>query len=366
MPAASPCSDTFKLRPIRAMKTFGKYARERLRELGKSQKALAEELGVSPAYISQIFSGRKSPPDLGRPRNRLQLRLWSMCLQTAEEDILDVVRFELHRLPPRPDPRFRRMRELLIGSLAQPAKALIDEIRSLELHPAESRAIGALARIFLALQREAGKREEPVAPVLYAGSFRAFADSEFVEDTLVRFFEKHPFMWNWDPVVNDVHLQSRSAAIFRAMTRIEKSNCANIGLRHTPVVPIVGQVSAGEGFAYPSGPVSRRRSEDVALLPAGTDPAVAQTLYCVRVGDDSLRELFGQGSLLFVKTNSSHEIKDGDVVIFRDENRKKGYVKKVEFAGDVLILKARNPLYKDIVLHASNMGLLERVISVAF
>ena len=348
------------------MKTFGKYARERLRELGKSQKSLAEELGVSPAYISQIFSGKKSPPDLGRPRNRVQLRLWSTCLQTPEEDLLEVVRFELHRLPPRPDPRFRNMRDLLIRTLAPAEKPLIDEIRSLELHPAESRAIRALARIFLALGRQKGEVQESMTAAAHSPDWQALRDRDFVEETLVGFFEKHSFMWTWDPLGNDVHLESRSAPIFKAMARLEKSACTNRGLRQSPVVPVVGKVSAGEGFDHPSAIHSRNRFEDLVVLPAGTDPGLAQALYCVRVRDDSLRELFGEGALLFVKADSSAEIKDGDVVIFRDENEGKGYVKKVEFTGDLLILKARNPLYRDIVLRYSDMRLLERVISVAF
>lgn len=350
----------------RAMRTFGKYARQRIKELGKSQKSLAEELGVSPAYISQIFSGKKSPPDLGRPRNRIQLRLWSTGLQAAEDEILDVVRFELHRLPPRPDARYRKMRELLIRSLGVGDKGLGDEIRSLELHPAESRAIGALAKIYLMLRHEQGGGDEGFPEKLHERSCQALADRDFVEGALVSFFEGHSFTWNWDPVGNDVHLLSRSAAIFRAMSLIERFGEDIAGLRHMPAVPVVGQVSAGEGFDHPGEGLAAREAAEFSLLPPGTDPEAAQWLYCVRVGDESLRELFGEGAVLFVKMKSSQEIKDGDVVIFRDESKKKAYVKRVEFAGDLLILKARNPLHKDIVLSKSDIRFLERVISVVF
>jgi len=348
------------------MRTFGKYARQRIKELGKSQKSLAEELGVSPAYISQIFSGKKSPPDLGRPRNRIQLRLWSTCLQAAEDEILDVVRFELHRLPPRPDARYRKMRELLIRRLGVEDKGLGDEIRSLELHPAESRAIGALIKIYLMLHHERGGGHEDLPEKLHERSCQALADQEFVEGALISFFERHSFTWNWDPVGNDVHLLSGSAAIFRAMALIERSGEDYAGLRHVLAVPVVGQVTAGEGFDHPGGGLARGETVEYSLLPPGTDPDAARLLYCVRVGDESLRELFGEGALLFVKIDSSHEVRDGDVVIFRDESRKRAYVKKVEFAGDVLILKARNPLHKDIVLGKSDIRFLERVISVVF
>ena len=43
------------------MKTFGRYVKDKIARLGKSQKDLAAELGVSPAYISQIFTGKKKP-----------------------------------------------------------------------------------------------------------------------------------------------------------------------------------------------------------------------------------------------------------------------------------------------------------------
>lgn len=348
------------------MRTFGKYARQRIKELGKSQKSLAEELGVSPAYISQIFSGKKSPPDLGRPRNRIQLRLWSTCLQAAEDEILDVVRFELHRLPPRPDPRYRKMRELLVRSLGVEDRGLSDEIRALELHPAESRAIGALIKIYLMLHHEQGGGDESFPEKLHERSCQALADRDFVEGALVNFFERHSFTWSWDPVANEVHLLSGSVTIFRAMALIERSGENNAGLRHVPAVPVVGQVSAGEGFDHPGRGLGSEDAAEFSLLPPGTDPDAARRLYCVRVGDESLRELFGEGALLFVKMDSSHEVRDGDVVIFRDEDKKKAYVKKVEFAGDVLILKARNPLHKDIVLSKPDIRFLERVISVVF
>ena len=73
------------------MKTFGEYAKERIKSLGKSQKDLADKLGVSPAYISQISTGKKKPPDLGRPRNRPQLKIWTEFLAASEEDILSLI-----------------------------------------------------------------------------------------------------------------------------------------------------------------------------------------------------------------------------------------------------------------------------------
>ncbi|MEW6138629.1 MAG: S24 family peptidase [Thermodesulfobacteriota bacterium] len=346
------------------MKTFGKFARQRIRELGKSQKALAEELGVSPAYVSQIFSGKKSPPDLGRPRNRLQLRLWSVCLQASEEEILEVVRFELHRLPPPPEPRFRKMRDLLLMSLKSTEKGLRSEIRALELHPAEARAISALAKIYLVFLRRSDRWDAESEERFSESAMENLWDREFVEEALVGFFQHHPFQWTWDPLLNDVHVLSRSPALVDAVSYIRSLGRDRPGQLRTLVVPVVGEVSAGEGFVHPGKAFLMDHALDWVQLPLGVDSTEVRGLYCVRVKDDSLRELFGRGALLFVKIDSSEEIRDGDVVVFRASER--AFVKRVEFAGDSLILKTKNPLHKDLVLRRSDMDLLERVVSVIF
>lgn len=348
------------------MKTFGKYARERIKALGKNQKTLAEELGVSPAYVSQILSGKKNPPDLGRPKNRSQLRVWSECLKAEEEEILDLVRFELHRFPLRPDARFRRMRSLLIRYLDAQDKSLIDEIRSMELHPAEGRAINALVRIYLALEEKLNGGDISVVDPFEEVCCRASADRSFVEEILVGFFEDNAFTWNWDPLDNDVQLVSGSADITEAMARMAADRSETAGVRYSPGVPVVGYVSAEEGFDYAERERNAGRKREYVPLAPGVNPDLGRVLYCVRIRGDSLSELFGDGALLFVKPDSWQEIKDGDLVIFKDAARGKGFAKKLAFAGDNLILKSKNPLHKDIVLHRSDMIRLERVISVVF
>jgi phage repressor protein C with HTH and peptisase S24 domain len=348
------------------MKTFGKYARERIERLGKSQKSLAEELGVSPAYISQILSGKKNPPDLGRPKNRFQLKAWSETLRVNEDDLLDLVRFELHRVPPRPDPRFTRMRNLLLDNLGPDETGLIDEIRSLSLHPAENQAIQALIQIYLVLQEEWSDATAFAVTRFKEFCLRAKSDRRFVEGAVADFFEGLTFTWNWDPEANDVRLASESVEIREAMDRIGEFLADMQGLTFGRTVPVVGHVSAGEGFEYTDGGFSVGEGFEYVPLPPGIDPALAGVLYCVRVRGDSLRELFGDGALLFIKPESWEEIKDGDLVIFKDRNDGKAFVKKVEFSGDNLILKPKNSLYKDIVLHKTELMLLERVMSVVF
>lgn len=346
------------------MKTFGTFARERIRLLAKSQKAFADELGVSPAYISQVLTGKKNPPDLGRPKNRTQLRAWAEFLEVSEEEILELVRFELHRVPPRPDPKFRSMRELLLRYLDKRDKRLIDEIRAMEIHPAESMAIRALAQVYMVLQEEWHD-----APAYAATRFRDFCcravgDKRFVEGELAGFFSDQPLSWNWDAEANDVRLYPESGEIRRALERIRALMDDVPNFRYPLTVPVVGHVSAGQGFEYTDGGYCAGDGFEQVPFPPGLDQSLAQVLYCVRVRGDSLREFFGDGTLLFIKPESWEEIKDGDLVIFKDRDGSKAFVKKIEFAGENLILKPMNQYYKNMVLQKSDLMLLERVTAI--
>jgi phage repressor protein C with HTH and peptisase S24 domain/transcriptional regulator with XRE-family HTH domain len=345
-------------------KAFGAFARERLKSLGKSQKALATELGVSPAYVSQIFSGKKNPPDLGRPRNRSQLRTWSQFLDTPEDEILSLIRFELHRVPPRPNPRFRSMRELLVSRLPSRENALVEEIRAMELHPAESRVIQALVQIYLVVHENA---EE--GPAYGAARFRdlcnrARSSREFVEGELLGFAREQAMSWNYDADIDGVTVFFDSEELRRAMDKAASLMEGTPGILRGLTVPVVAHVSAGEGFAYTDGGYHAGEGFEQIEVPPGVDPALAQRLYCVRVRGDSLREFFSDGTLLFIKPESWEEIRDGDLVIFKDRSHGTAYVKKVEFSGESLILKSMNPLYRNIVLRRGELMLLERVMAI--
>jgi transcriptional regulator with XRE-family HTH domain len=202
------------------MKTFGRYVKDKITRLGKSQKDLAAELGVSPAYISQIFTGKKNPPDLGKPRNRSQLKTWSQFLAASEDDILDLVRYELHRVPPRPNPKFRNMRDLLLQRVHRAPAGLIEEIRAMELHPAENLAVQAMVQIYFVLQEETvdGRAYGRARFKDFCG--RARADKDFVEGELVKFFQGQSFSWSWDTEIGDVKFLSESVPIREAMNRL--------------------------------------------------------------------------------------------------------------------------------------------------
>jgi len=345
------------------MKNFSRFARDRIRALSKNQKDLAEELGVSPAYISQILTGKKNPPDLGKPRNRLQLKAWSQGLGASEDDILDMVRYELHRVPPRPEPRYRGMRELLLRTLDPELKGLSDEMRALELHPAESLVIQALVQIYVVLHQP-GEEVRGYGPVRFRDFCRrAAADRGIVDNEVSGFFGDRSFSWHWDAASNEVRIVSDSSEIREGLFKARKILSDTFSARPT-TVPIVGHVSAGAGFEYTDGGYYAGEGFEQVPLPPGVEPELGAILYCVRVRGDSLKEFFGDGAMLFIKPESWEEVKDGDLVIFKDRNGGRAFVKKVEFVGDSLILKSMNPMYKNMVLQRADLMLLERVMAI--
>lgn len=332
--------------------------------LGKSQKALAEELVVSPAYISQVLSGKKKPPDLARPKCHAQLRTWSEFLDAPEEDLLDMVRFDLHRVPPRPSAKFPRMRDLLLKRLSDRGNGLRGEIQSMALHPAENLAIRAMVRIYLVLQED-GNGARAYGPERFKDFCQSVqSNREFVERDIAPFFEDHRFEWTWDGDSGDMTFVPESREIRAAMKRVNAILLNVADEMRNLTVPVVGHVSAGEGFEYTDGGFSAGEGFEQVDMPPGVDPGLARVMYCVKIRGDSLREFLSDGALLFIKPESWEEIKDGDLVIFKDRKYQRAFVKKVEFAGDSLILKSMNPLYKNMVMHRADLMLLERVTAI--
>ncbi len=348
----------------RNMKTFGEFAREQLRQLGRNQKDLAEKLDVSPAYVSQILTGKKKPPDLGKQGKRSILRVWADFLGVREEELLEVVRFQLHRVPPRPAPRYQRIRRLLMERLSPVERSLADEITRMHFHPAENRAIGRMVQVYVVMQENSatGRGYERVR--FREACCRAKASSDFIEGELARFFEELGFSWTWDPDANDVRFSSDAGEIRQAMEMIRRINGEKAGETWPRTVPVVGHVSAGEGFEFTDGGYPVGEGFEHVELPPGIDPGLADRLYCVRIRGQSLREFINEGALLFIKPQSWEEIRDGDLVIFKDLAENRAFVKKVEFSGESLILKPMNPMYKNIVLRRRELGLLERVMSI--
>ncbi|MGC8907296.1 MAG: helix-turn-helix domain-containing protein [Desulfomonilaceae bacterium] len=349
------------------MKTFASYVKERARRLGKTQKMLAHELKVSPAYISQLLTGKKQPPDFGRPRNRAQLSVWCTSLQVSESDLLDIVRHDLHDIPLLPTPRFPRMRALLLQRLKRNQKRLMNEIKYLELHPAETHVIDVATKIYLFIHEEM-RASRAYGPTRFkALAAQAKASKSFVENALVDYLANQPFVWTWRAETNEAHLDFQSPELEEALRAVEKLLSPPRPPAGDPIsIPLVGHVSAGEGFEYTDGGFTVGEGFEQVPMPPGVDTSIAKDLYCVRVRGDSLSEFFGDGTLLFVKPESWEEIREGDLVIFKDRSTGKAFVKKVHFSGGELYLRSMSPYYRSITMKKADLMLLERVVAVVF
>jgi SOS-response transcriptional repressor LexA/transcriptional regulator with XRE-family HTH domain len=346
------------------MAGFGEFAKERIKRLAKSQKDLAARLDVSPAYISQILTGKKNPPDLGKSRNRAQLIVWADFLEADRDEILEMVQVELHGVTPRPRPRYPRMRDLLISSLIHGSEALAEEIRHLELHPAENLVIGTLTRVYLIHRTQFTENRAHGMHRFKELFLEVRGNREFIEGELPPFARECGFAWTWDADANDIRFYSESREIREAVDAMEEIMGRTPGFVFSRTVPVVGHVSAGSGFEYTDGGFPAGEGFEQVELPPGVNPALADRLYCVRIRGDSLREFISEGALLFIKPESWEEIRDGDLVIFKDREEKRAFVKKVEFSGESLILKSMNSQYRNIVCTRSQLCLLERVISI--
>lgn len=79
--------------------------------------------------------------------------------------------------------------------------------------------------------------------------------------------------------------------------------------------------------------------------------ASAKGLSIINVDGDSMEPTIGNGDLLFVDTTKSAYQGDGVYVFSYGENL---YVKRLQFAGDVLLVISDNPLYKEWSITAEN------------
>ncbi len=71
------------------------------------------------------------------------------------------------------------------------------------------------------------------------------------------------------------------------------------------------------------------------------------------------------GATLFVQAESRAEVRDGDYVIFRDEDHN-AWVKMALMRNDQIILRSLNADFPDLVKAEDEEILLEKVISIAF
>jgi len=79
------------------MAAFGEYIANRRKELGKSLRLLAEELGITAAYLSDIEKGRRNPPEI----NLLTKFFDVLKISPSDRDyLLDIVGKERQEISP--------------------------------------------------------------------------------------------------------------------------------------------------------------------------------------------------------------------------------------------------------------------------
>lgn len=61
--------------------SFGEYVRKKRESLGKTMRVFANEVGISPAYLSDIEKGHRNPPE-----SKLELFLSALSI-TEKDDI---------------------------------------------------------------------------------------------------------------------------------------------------------------------------------------------------------------------------------------------------------------------------------------
>ncbi len=346
--------------------SFRRFAKKTLKEIGKSQRALADALSVSPAYVSQILSGKKKPPDLGREGNAQVLKIWADFLKVDGRRLAELVRHDLHMAPLPPNPRYPAFRNLAISKLASQRGRLLDEIRAMTLHPAEHKLINMLTQILLMDQNGVYGYESNNLREFAELAARCSSRRDFIEIDLCEHFEKLPFKWSWDENKAQLNLKATSDEMNRALDRINRLVLDDPSGKQLQAIPVVGRVSATKGFKFSKMLAPVEAPKDRTSVPAGIDVDTASLLYCVKVQGDSLREYFGDGASIFIKANSWQDIVDGDLVIYRDKKVDEAFVMKLDICDEILVLKPLNSSFKNVVLDRSKLNLLERVVSVVF
>lgn len=124
------------------------------------------------------------------------------------------------------------------------------------------------------------------------------------------------------------------------------------------MIPIVAGVSAGESFKYA---IDRSANDYIEItdLP-GFDKRNPDKYYAVRIRGDSMVPIFKNWDIVIAEKDSFINVKNGDKVVSRD-NDGNAWIKYVEIAKDVIILRALNPAFPPIILPEENITLLDKV-----
>ncbi len=347
-------------------KSFVDVVKRRIKMLGRSQKSLAVALGVSPAYVSQVISRKKRPPDLSSQRNRRALEIWCDFLEMEEAELIDLVRHEIHMTPLPPAARYPRFRSMALSSLNPERETLIKQIRGMALHPAEHALISILTQIYSIEDRVVSEKKALVFNDLVNSLQIATSNPSFIESELCDRFEDIDFVWDRNKETGQINITTESSQINKALGFLRSFSSGDLSLKYNPTVPLVGLVTATDGFVYDEADFLNRVASGKTQLPLGINPWLSPFLYSVQVFGDSLRMFFSDGTLLFVKFGSWKDVVDGDVVIFRDRLQNRAFLKKIELFDNILLLKSLNPVYRDMVVSRSELTHVERVVAVVF
>lgn len=130
----------------------------------------------------------------------------------------------------------------------------------------------------------------------------------------------------------------------------ETPNVEVLPLANVFEIPIYESVSAGLG-AYASSSV-------LGYMPIYLDNAslAAETL-CIRVKGDSMYPKIENGDTVVVHKTDYVESGTIAVVMFEDE----GYIKRIEYAGDKVLLHSINPMYPPLTFEGADVARLRVV-----
>lgn len=347
-------------------RSFSQFLKQRIKYLGKSQRSLAEALDVSPAYVSQIFSGKKKPPDLGRPRNRKLAKIWADFLEIDYEELIALVRHELHKAPLPPTPRYPGIRDLCLKTIQESQSYLTNEIRAMVFHPAEQSLLQFLTQIYM-LNNSCHHTNRVMIFATFEDIVRkSCSNKHFVENELAVFFKSIDFTWTWDEDFGRVDVEFYSPELIRSANTVKEFIEDSESPLRSMGAPVLGHISSGEGFDYAEHEQSSDQQSEIAPLPPGMNPGMASLIYCLKGKALIFNDILTNSAFIYVKRNSWNELSDGDLVIYKDPKLRKGFFKRMENNEEAIILRPLNPTYKNVILKRSDVSLLEKVVAVVF
>ena len=90
-----------------------------------------------------------------------------------------------------------------------------------------------------------------------------------------------------------------------------------------------------------------------------------ERLYALMIEGDGFLPFLKGGFIVYAAKNSGEDVKEGDMVIFIDDDNN-GHLRQVRLSDGYLILKQLNPSGQDIVRPASHLRMLDKVVWINF